>query len=795
MTPRISYQELERQVRRLESEAARAQSLESDLQRLESHLERERASRRAIHETAVGLLRSTEMSELLKAILTRACALTGTEHGYLHVYEPETDTLVLKIGAGRLESATGFRIRPGAGLAGKIFQSRNIESLDDYSSWPGRVSDPCFEAMKAMLGVPLSADDRVVGVLGLAHFEPGRYFDSGDREILVQFAEIAALILKKAQNHEHLRDELWESGRMTHALQRRLSFEKIVSVISARFVASGHIDADIHQSLADIGTFSQKSRAYVFQFDKINRTMSNTHEWCAPAVARQIDLLQELEVAGFPWVMPQLLDGKIVEIEKVSELPPEATREKDIFELQEIRSLILVPMKIGVQVKGFIGLDDTEKAGPWSREDVALLQVVSDIIGSALQRDWSESALRDGERRYRSVVEDMPAMVCRFLPDGTLTFVNNAYCLYFQKTRQELVGANFFQFVPQNDRSKVQAHFSSLSTENPTVTYEHSVVTPAGGLAWQEWTDRALFDPAGNRVEFQSVGRDITAKRQMEMELRKVQKLESLGVLAGGIAHDFNNFLTGIVGNISLLRLYQESGEDIAERLDEMQKASMQAKELTKQLLTFSKGGSPVKEVHHLGGLVSDAAKFALRGSNVRCECQFPQDLWCAEIDAGQIGQVVHNLVLNADQAMPDGGVVTICADNQILAAANALSLSPGRYVKVSIRDQGTGIAADHLLRIFDPYFTTKQKGSGLGLAVAHSIAEKHRGRLTVDSRLGQGAEFSLYLPASDTEQCRKPVLRQTPISGQGKVLVMDDEPIVRNVLTRFCPPARVARR
>lgn len=783
MTPKISCEELEGCDTGCEGEAAQLRSLCEDRQRLGKKLARESGLRKAVHETAVGLLRRAEVGELLEAILARACALAETEHGYLHVYEPELDLLELKIGAGRLKPAIGYRVKPGAGLAGKIFQSREIESVDDYSQWPGRTPDTRFEGMRATLGVPLKVDDQMVGVLGLAHFEAGRSFDVGDHEALMQFAEIAALILKNAMDQAHLRDELWERGQTARALQRRLNFEKIVSEISSRFVASADVDAEIHQSLKDIGLFSRKSRAYLFQFELSSHSLSNTHEWCADGVAPQIRRLQELDLNAFPWVIPKLLEGQIVEIDRVAGLPVEAANEKAIFELQEIQSLILVPMKIGTDVKGFIGLDDTCETGPWSREDVALLQVVSDIIGSALQRFRTESALRDSERRYRSIVEDMPAMVCRFLADGTLTFVNSAYCTYFKKDRLELLGENFFGFVPEGDRPRVRRQFSDLDRDNPTIAYEHSVTTPEGGLAWQEWTDRALFDRNGSLVEFQSIGRDITAKRKMEMELQKIQKLESLGVLAGGIAHDFNNFLTGIVGNISLLRLYRDSGDDITGRLDEMQKAALRAKELTQQLLTFSKGGTPVKEVLPIPGLVSDAAKFALRGSNVRCAFHFPKTLWCAEIDGGQITQVINNLVLNADQAMPDGGVISIGAENQTLAPDNPLSLPSGRYVRVSVRDQGMGISTDHLQRIFDPYFTTKQKGSGLGLAVAHSIVQKHSGRLTVNSELGRGSEFCLVLPAADTDHRCDPACKPASLTGRGNVLVMDDEAIVRDVL------------
>jgi PAS domain S-box-containing protein len=785
--PRKTYlEETSLKASKLDTEAFRPPSFQEDLRRLEDHLTRERNYRTAIYETAVGLLRRQEMSELLEAILARACALAGTQHGYLHLYDPQINMLELKIGAGKMKSAIGFRVDPGAGLAGKIYQSRESDSVDDYGNWPGRVSDPRFDGMKATLGVPLIVDEQVVGVLGLAHFEAGRTFDLDSREILLQFAEIASLVLKNAMSHVHLQDELWERDQTAQALQRRLSFEKIVSVISSRFVTSDDVNADIDDALADIGTFSYKSRAYLFQFDLIHHALSNTHEWCAVDVVPQIDRLRDLEMAAFPWVIPKLLDGQIVEIEQVATLPAAAANEKAIFELQEIQSLILVPMKIDGVVKGFIGFDDTRQIGPWRREDVALLQVVSDIIGSALQRYRTEAALRDSERRYRSVVEDMPAMVCRFRPDGTLTFVNSAYCNFFKKDRSELLGENFFRFLSDTDHPRVREHFTALGPDRPTVTCEHLVEAPDGGQGWQEWIDRALFDRNGHLVEFQSIGRDITDKRRMEMELHKVQKLESIGVLAGGIAHDFNNFLTAIVGNISLLRLYQQTGEDVGERLDEMQKAAMRAKELTQQLLTFSKGGKPVKEILQIAGLISDAAHFTLRGSNVRCDCQFPEDLWSVEIDGGQIAQVINNLVLNADQAMPGGGVITIESANLELPPGNAFSLPPGRYIRVSIRDQGMGIAREHLQRIFDPYFTTKQKGSGLGLAVSHSIVEKHSGRLSVDSELGKGSEFCLVLPAAETDRRPETVPRASPLSGQGKILVMDDETLVRDVLKKM---------
>jgi signal transduction histidine kinase/CheY-like chemotaxis protein len=282
------------------------------------------------------------------------------------------------------------------------------------------------------------------------------------------------------------------------------------------------------------------------------------------------------------------------------------------------------------------------------------------------------------------------------------------------------------------------------------------------------------------------VFRDITGKRKMEEELVKAQKLESLGVLAGGIAHDFNNFLTAIIGNISLAKLYTEPSDRILSRLDEMEKASLNAKNLTQQLLTFSKGGEPIKKLVTLPKLVKDAAQFSLRGSNVRCDFSISEDLLPVEVDEGQIGQVINNLVLNADHAMPEGGIIKICVNSISLTANNKFNLLPGLYLKISFHDHGVGISTEHLPKIFDPYFTTKHKGSGLGLTVAYSIIDKHNGRLTVESELGKHTTFTIYLPASEKPEIKTETEAQRLFVGKGKILVMDDEDFIREIANQM---------
>jgi CheY-like chemotaxis protein len=275
----------------------------------------------------------------------------------------------------------------------------------------------------------------------------------------------------------------------------------------------------------------------------------------------------------------------------------------------------------------------------------------------------------------------------------------------------------------------------------------------------------------------------------MEQELQKIQKLESIGILAGGIAHDFNNILTAILGNISLAKMEANPKDEIYERLVEAEKASLQAKNLTQQLLTFSKGGAPIKKTESITEVIKDSAEFALRGSNVKCEFFIPNDIWPVEVDKGQISQVISNLIINADQAMPEGGIIKVRVENVAPVGAvrpcqpvAELPIKDGKYVKIEIEDDGIGIPKEHLPKIFDPYFTTKQKGSGLGLATSYSIIKRHDGYIAVESELGVGTTFYIYLPASSKQILTKKDAEERLILSKGRILVMDDEEVVRDV-------------
>jgi len=281
------------------------------------------------------------------------------------------------------------------------------------------------------------------------------------------------------------------------------------------------------------------------------------------------------------------------------------------------------------------------------------------------------------------------------------------------------------------------------------------------------------------------VPRDISKSSFLEEEMLKIRKLESVGVLAGGIAHDFNNLLTGITTNLFMARMSVVGNNEASSLISEAEKAAFKATTLTKQLLSFARGGPSIKEITSIKQLVQDTVGFCLSGSNVDYRLELPDDLYDVEIDKGQIDQVLNNLIMNAAQSMPEGGTVTISAENTEFTGAigsKSFPLQPGKYIKVSVRDEGTGIPHEYLERIFDPYFSTRDEGSGLGLSTSYSIVKRHGGHVYVESTDGKGSTFTFLLPvpAGDGSQKKKNDIME---KGSGKVLIMDDDVIVRTVV------------
>jgi len=392
------------------------------------------------------------------------------------------------------------------------------------------------------------------------------------------------------------------------------------------------------------------------------------------------------------------------------------------------------------------------------------------------------------------------AVTLRSIGDGVITTDTEGRVVLLNKVAEEMTGwgleeargkpfSDVFTIIGEKTRQRCNNPLERVLAVGAIVELEaHSMLIARDGRE-RSIADSAapIRDGEGRIMGAVLVFRDITEKRKMEEELLKTRQLESIGVLAGGIAHDFNNLLTAIMGNISLAKLYCAEGDRIHQKLAEAEKASLRARDLTQQLLTFSRGGAPVKRTASIADIIRDSAAFTLSGSRSTCRFDIADDLWPVELDEGQISQVINNLILNADQAMPQGGCIEVTCRNIYVGAEDLVPVRDGRYIFVSIKDNGVGIPKESLPKIFDPYFTTKENGKGLGLATVYSIVRNHDGYIAVDSRLGEGTTFTLYLPstffpAADLPGTEKALCETDGREVKGKILVMDDEENIREV-------------
>jgi len=326
-----------------------------------------------------------------------------------------------------------------------------------------------------------------------------------------------------------------------------------------------------------------------------------------------------------------------------------------------------------------------------------------------------------------------------------------------------------------------------------TIAYIDEIEQPCrdGSTVVTETTTRFVRNPANGHIEVFGVSRDISERKQaqakheeLERHLQQLQKLQSLGLLAGSIAHDFNNVLGGIMGYIEIARLQCNKDEKLFPLLGKAAEQVKRAKGLTKQLITFASGEKPIRQTGSVGTLLIETAQFSLSGSSVTCTFDVADDVWACDFDRGQMGQALDNIFINARQAMPNGGILTISAKNLVVANDNkGVPSKRGNYVAISIADSGVGIPPDVILHIFDPFFTTKENSTGLGLAMAYSIISKHDGAITVDSIVGKGSVFTLFLPA--TKEKTAPIVSETALTrkGSGRILIMDDEKSIREVI------------
>lgn len=401
---------------------------------------------------------------------------------------------------------------------------------------------------------------------------------------------------------------------------------------------------------------------------------------------------------------------------------------------------------------------------------ICLQAIVRDIT----ERKHAEEALR----LTRFTVDNVADAVYWMTSNAQIVEVNETACSMLGYTRGEFLNLTVLDIDPDFTAERWANAWGTLKGQG-RITIETKHRTKDGRIIPVEIMANYLSF-GGTELDC-AFARDITERKRLEQELLRSQKLEAIGTLAGGIAHDFNNLLQGIFGYISLAKMTIADKQRTQAMLEQAEQALHMSVNLTTQLLTFAKGGKPVKTTVHLQPLIENAARFALSGSRADYSIRSDHDLWAAEVDKGQFGQVIQNIVLNAEQAMPDGGTIEITARNVRAPKKELPSLPKGRYVEIAVRDTGIGIPANYLRKIFDPYFTTKEKGSGLGLATSYSIIKNHGGLIEVVSAPGTGTTFFIYLPAIEAEREVDEVRSVSACIRNAKILIMDDEELVRN--------------
>ena len=582
-----------------------------------------------------------------------------------------------------------------------------------------------------------------------------------------------------------------EAERIIH---NKIQFEKTVSTISSRFVGYTDMGEAVRESLGDACGITGATRGYVFLKEEDPEWLSYTFEWAAPGETIHSDLMPRIPAGLLPWGAGRMSQEEALYIASVDDLPEEARAERKLLSTQGIRSVFMIPLKIGGEIAGYAGFNNTREDVAWSDEDRVLLRITCEIISTALERRRGEEALRRSEERFRRIAENSPDIILRWTPGQGMVYANPALERITGFTPEEIINTTglFAQRIHVDDLNRVLPALQGQALfQQSGKPIEFRIMHKDGHYIWVETIYVPIRDDQGELVLLEMLARDITERKKNEEERRalqqqlvQAQKMEAIGTLAGGMAHEFNNMLAVILGTAELALGHTSTNDENFRRIQKIVSTSERARDITMKLLTFSRKEKLDVRSVPVNAILEELKEILQRTltRKISVVTWLRPELPLVRVDVNQIQQALLNVCINAGDSMSDGGTLTIETDTATLDreyCAEHPNLIPGDYCLIRIQDTGHGMDADDLKKIFEPFYTTKDrgKGTGLGLSITLGIIKNHEGHIRVDSESDRGTTVTIYLPATGTPE----EVRESPPSigrheNNETVLIVDDE-------------------
>lgn len=592
-------------------------------------------------------------------------------------------------------------------------------------------------------------------------------------------------------------------------LPRSEQIQNLLLSLAYHFITmtSDKVDDGINFALSELGKFAEVDRCWLIQI--VRDAGSNTHEWCAEGIPSAMDFIQDLPIEAVPWMAKKLMNREVVAMASIDSFPEEAAAERQICEVQGLKSFAAVPLLYAGNLTGLVGFDfiRTEKEIP--EDAVKLLRIAGEMLGNAIHRKQVEGSRQELDLRFRSVLDHLQEGVSIGDLEDRLIYVNYRYADITGYKVEELIGCKAYKFtIPPEEQNKI-LEGTKRRIAGQTDSYECVHLHKNGKRIPTIISTTPYRDIHGDVIGYISAITDISELREkdsenqrLQLQLMQAQKMEAVGQLAAGIAHDLNNSLSAIVGHLQLIKSCPDITVDCLKSADTALLGCKRASNLISQLLGFSRHGEMHREVIKLDDIVQETLQ--LLGSVLSKDVSVrtngaTENLWI-DADKSQLGQAITNLIINSNQAMPKGGSISVSYSTTTIKSPQNFNrdAAPGSFVVLTIRDTGEGIAPEALSRVFEPFFTTKPfgQGSGLGLSMVYGIMQRHGGWIEVDSQLGMGTALSLYFPKAEkptvSQADRQGIeIQKTPspvelMAPPGTILVIDDEPLLAELACSF---------